>query len=142
MTGKVEIVRQWYQDVWIDRKWDRMDELYRPANEEDCLSSGASTSASETREMVISFANLVTDQRIRIIHSIEKGEWVSALVEMYGFNAVTDEPIYMRWTSMVRIQDGRIVETYPSINFLSFFEQLGQLPKDSFELLLGGTILK
>ncbi len=71
-----------------------------------------------------------------------KGEWVSALVEMYGFKAGTDKPINMRWLTMVRLDKEIIVESYPAVDFVSLFEQLGQLPPNSFELLLSGTVLK
>jgi hypothetical protein len=40
------------------------------------------------------------------------------------------------------VEGNNIVESYPSVNFLSFFEQLGQLPENAFELLLGGTSLR
>ena len=85
---------------------------------------------------------LLSNQRISVIHTIEAGDWVSAIILMDGQRTDTGTPVQMRWITYVRVAEGRIVESYPSVNFLSFFEQLGQLPENTFELLLGGTVLR
>ncbi len=141
MQSKADIIHKWYEDVWIGGDLDKVEQMYQPAPDDESLIPGATISVEETREMIVVLANLITDIRVRIIHTVEKGEWVSALVEIYGFKLGTETPVYMRWLTMVRIDGDRIVESYPSVNFLSFFEQLGQLPDDAFELLLSGTVL-
>jgi hypothetical protein len=137
-----QIILEWYEDVWIKGNFDRMDDLYQPAPMEECLNPGVSISCDDVRELATVFNSLVSDQRVRIVHCIEDIPWVSAMVEMRGVREGTDEPVYMRWLTMMRIEHGRILESYPSIDFLSFFEQLGQLPDNAFELMLSGTIFK
>ncbi|MFK7868848.1 MAG: ester cyclase [Roseobacter sp.] len=142
MRTKAETIQKWYEDIWINGNLDRIDQIYRPAPEADSLIPGGLIDVVEARELVTVFNNLITDQKIRIVHCVENGDWASALIEMYGFKAGTDTPVNMRWLTMVRITNDVIVESYPSVDFLSLFEQLGQLPKDSFELLLSGTVFK
>ena len=142
MLSKAEIIQRWYEEIWVNANWDKVDEIYRPAPECESLIPGGLIDTLEAREMVTVFNNLITDQKIRITHCIEEGDWVSALVEMYGRKAGTDKPVTMRWLTMVRLEGEVIVESYPAVDFLSLFEQLGQLPPDSFELLLSGTVLR
>ncbi|MEM9576271.1 MAG: nuclear transport factor 2 family protein [Pseudomonadota bacterium] len=142
MRSKAEIIHQWYKDIWIGGDLDKVEQMYCPVPDEDALVPGALTSIEETREMVVVLANLVGEMQVRVIHSIEQDDWVSAQLEVSGCKQGTDVPVSLRWLTMVRFEDGRIVESYPSVNFLSFFEQLGQLPADSFELLLSGTVLR
>ena len=142
MASKADIILRWYKDIWIDGDWEKIDYLYQPAADTDCLIPGGTAPQAETRELVAVLNNLISDQRVRVIHTVEDGNWISALVEMYGFKAGTEIPVYMRWTTMVRVEGSCIVESYPSVNFVSFFEQLGQLPENAFELLLSGTVLQ
>ncbi len=142
MLSKPEIIQRWYEEIWVKGNWGMIDQIYRPAPESESLIPGGLIDTLEARELVTIFNNLITDQKIRIVHCVADGEWVSALVEMYGFKAGTDKPINMRWLTMVRLDKEIIVESYPAVDFVSLFEQLGQLPPNSFELLLSGTVFK
>ena len=141
MHSKAGIVLKWYEDALVRGDLDTIERMYKPASDEKCLLPTGTPSVAETRELIVVLANLVTDLRVRVIHSVENGEWVSAMVEIHGFKIGTESPVYLRWMTMMRIEGDYIVETYPSVNYLNFFEQLGQLPEDTFELLLGGTVL-
>lgn len=142
MVEKKETIFRWYQEVWINGRWEQMDEIYRPAPDEECLIPGATADPEEAREIVNALNNLMSDHKLRILNVIEEGDWVSALVEMNGVKAGTEIPIQARWLTMSRIANGCIVESYPQVNLIPFFEQLGQLPPHSFELLLGGGVLR
>jgi hypothetical protein len=61
---------------------------------------------------------------------------------MTGFRAGTGKPVQVRWPTMYRVEDGCIVESYPQINLLPLFEQPGQLPPHSLELMLGCSVLR
>lgn len=142
MLRKTKIIQRWYEEVWIKGNWDMIDQIYRPTRENEALIPGGLIDTEEARELVSIFNNLITDQEIRVVHCVEEGEWLSALVEMNGLKAGTDRPVNMRWLTMVRLDGDVIVESYPAVDFLSLFEQLGQLPPNSFELLLSGTAFK
>jgi len=142
MANKKDTIFRWYQEVWINGRWEQMDEIYRPAADEDCLIPGATADPEEAREIVTALNCLISNHKLRIINVIEEGDWVSALVEMTGVKAGTETPVEVRWLTMSRVEDGCIVESYPQVNLLSFFEQLGQLPPHSFELMLGGSALR
>ncbi|ABG31864.1 hypothetical protein CEP88_01435 [Roseobacter denitrificans] len=142
MLRKTEIIQRWYEEVWVKGNSDMIDEIYRPAPENESLIPGGLINTTEARELATVFNSLITDQKIRVVHCVEQGEWLSALVEMYGFKAGTDKPVNMRWLTMVRLDGDVIVESYPAVDFLSLFEQLDQLPPDSFELMLSGTVFK
>lgn len=142
MQTKADIIHRWYKDVWENGEWDKIERYYTPASDNACLIPGGTISLDEVRELIQVLNDLVSNQHIDIVHSIENGDWVSALVQLDGVRAGTKEPVTMRWQTLVRIADQRIVESYPTVNFLNFFEQLKQLPENSFELLLSGTVLR
>lgn len=142
MLTKTDIILRWYRDVWINGKVDEIDHIYRPMPDEECLIQSATASVAETKELISIFNNLVCEQKIKVIHTVEQGDWVSAMVEVTGLKIGTDIPFDMRWITMARVDGDFIVEIYPSVNFLTLFEQLKQLPENSFELLLGGTVLR
>ena len=132
MSDKADVIRKWYEDVWIAGDIDRIADIYQPADDKDCLIEGSTEGpeGSRFRIVVVQPSPPGTDPH------------VSAIILMDGQRTDTGAPVQMRWITYVRVADGRIVESYPSVNFLSFFEQLGQLPENTFELLLGGTVLR
>lgn len=142
MVAKADILYRWYNEVWIAGHHDRIEQIYQPEIADKCLLPGETADIDDVRELVTVLGDRITDQTVRIVKTIETGDWVAALVEMHGKCTDTHKPVFMRWMTMVRIKDDLIVESYPCINFLRFFEQLGQLPNDSFELLLGRTVLR
>ena len=142
MSSTTDVIHRWYHDIWINGHWDRLDTIYQPAPSEECLIPGGTADRNEARETATALTSLVTDHKLCILHTVEQGDWVSALVEMTGLKAGTDVPVQLRWLTLSRIANGRIVESYPQMDLLSFFEQLGQLPPHSFELMLGGAELR
>ncbi len=142
MTSKKEIIYRWYNEVWINGRWELIDEVYDPTNSATCIIPGATAASHEAREIVTALTNLIWNPKLSILHTIEDGDWVTAFVEMTGIKAGTDRQVDLRWLTMSRIENNKIVESYPHVNLLSFFEQLGQLPQHSFELLLAGTKLR
>jgi hypothetical protein len=142
MRSAAEIIKKWYEDAWVKGNWDTPDSLYRPVSQDTCLVPDALLPLEEARELSSIMNTLVKSQKINVIHTVQEGPWISAIVEMHAENAATDEPVHMRWTAFLRIEDDRVVETYPAFDFLKYFEQLGLLPQNSFELLLSGTALR
>lgn len=141
MSSSTDVIHRWYHEIWINGHWDRLDDIYCPAPDADCLIPGATADRTEARETVMALTSLVTDQKLRILHIVEDGDWVSAMVELTGRKAGTEIPVQLQWITLSRVCDGRIVESYPQVNLLAFFEQLGQLPPHSFELMLAGAAL-
>lgn len=141
MSLNSDIVLRWYEDVWHQGKLHLIDKLYRPAPSTECLVQEGPVPANETREFIALVEELIDDKTVRVLHIVENGDWVSAMVQLDGVKSGTAEPVHLRWLSMLRIEKGCIVESYPSANFMSLFEQMGQLPENTFELLLGGTVL-
>ncbi|MEE4187889.1 MAG: ester cyclase [Roseobacter sp.] len=142
MANKTDVIRRWYQEIWINGHWDRIDEIYQPAPDNECLIPGATPAPEEAREIVTALTNLVTNHKLSVLHTVEQGDWVSALVELNGLKAATAQPVMVRWLTMSRVTDDLIVESYPQVNLIPFFEQLGQLPPHSFELMLAGQKLE
>lgn len=142
MNNSLEIIRRWYREVWTLGHLDQIDILYRPAPPEECLRAERSVARHELRELITILRELVTKTQVTVVQVLQDGDWCAAYVELTGFKAGTHQPVQMNWIAMMRLEGEYIVESYPFTNFISLFEQLGQLPRDTFELLLSGTKLK
>lgn len=137
-----DIILQWYEQIWTNGRFELIETLYAPAPPDECLIPNATATRQEAVEIIAALTNLVAQPSVRVLHIMEVNDWVSVLVELNGFKAGAKTPVHLRWINMARIKNDRIVESYPSADLLPFFEQLGQLPNHSFELLLSGTKLK
>lgn len=142
MKSKIEIVNSWFQDVWVQGDLALVEQLYAPAPAAECLHPEAVRDATELMELATLMRQLVHNKHIRVMKHLEDGEWISLFLEMEGADAATGHPVHMHWQSLMRINNDQIVEHYASVNFMAFFEQLGQLPPDCFELMLAGTALQ
>jgi len=137
-----DIILQWYEEIWTNGHVDQVNSIYAPAPPDECVVPQDNTTSEEAVEIISALTNLITQPTVKVLHIVETEPWVCALVELRGFKAGTEKPVELRWINMARIADNRIVESYRIPNLLAFFEQLGQLPDHSFELLLSGTKLK
>ncbi|MEO9653130.1 MAG: nuclear transport factor 2 family protein [Roseobacter sp.] len=141
MRSKSDIVRSWYVDIWMNKQWDDISKFYHPAPNADCLLPSGSNDPFDLKELIIVLDSLICDKTISVLKSVEQGDWVSSMVEMRGFKTGTTNAVCLRWMTLLRIDGDYIVEAYPTINFIDLFQQLGQLPDSTTELLLSGTRL-
>ena len=142
MSTKKEVVNRWFQKVWVEGDLAAIDEIYTPGDAKNSLRNEGIPTTNEVLELAIVLRRLINNNHVRILKSLEVGNWIALAMEMEGSDAATGNPIKMQWQTMMRIENGCIIENHPSVNFMSLFEQLGQLPESCFELMLAGTTLK
>ena len=142
MKQKLDIVNRWFREVWIEGNLDTIEEIYNPASADECLHADGTPATGEVFELTQVLRTLVTNKTVRIIKAIEDGPWIALMLEMEGADSASRRSVKMRWQTFMRIENGQIIENHPSVNFIALFEQLGQLPPNSFELMLAGTELK
>jgi HAMP domain-containing protein len=142
MLSKADVIQRWFEEVWINGRLDLIEELYDPAAAGEYLIPAGPRQKQEIGELINVLNSFVSDLRVQVIHSVEQADWISAMIKAHGLKADTDTPVHVRWLTLVRIEGETIVESYPSMDYMSFFEQMGQLPENVFELLLSGTVLR
>ncbi len=142
MRSNKDIILKWHEEILVSGDLSDIESLYKPAADADCLMPEGTRPVKEVHELIYVLRSQLSDLQVRVIHTVGNGDWITAFVDMHGFKLGTDEPVYLRWLTLMRVTDQHIVESYPSIDFISFFEQLGHLPDNAFELLLSGTDLR
>lgn len=141
MDKKIDIVNRWFREVWIEGNLATIEKIYEPAPAHECLHEDGTPATGEVLELTQVLRTLVVNKTVRIVKAIEDGPWIALSLEMEGADSASGKPIKMRWQTFMRIENGKIIENHPSVNFINLFEQLGQLPPNSFELMLAGTEL-
>ncbi len=135
---KLGILSDWYRRVWIEEDLDAIDEYFAPRCGADGLMPDGQVGAEDFRALVPALRALVRDIDIRIDRHVETGDWLWAQIVLSARTAHGIDPVGGTGQVMLRFDGGRITEAYNGFDFISFFEQVGLLPKDAFLLLLSG----
>ena len=141
MQTKTQMLDRWYTDVWQDGNLDAIDIYFAPETDAQGIVPDLSMGPTEFRDLVTVIREMVDRIEITVIHAVEQGNWLSALVQFRAHRKSSDVLVHGFSQVMVRFDGDKMVETYNSFDFLTFFEQLGQMPPDSLPLLLTGTHL-
>ncbi len=142
MLSKTEVVARWYRILWTEGRVDQIGSLYAPADAADCLMPQGSIDPNEISDLISILHEFLDAINVDVLHCVQDGSWISAMLRLSGEKAGTGTPVTAVWQTSMRIEGEIIVESYPTFDFVPFFEQLGQLPHDAFALLLSGTILR
>lgn len=81
---------------------------------------------------------LVDDISMKVLRSVEDGDWISVMYEFKGKKKGTDKPVEMTGSSMLRVHDGKIIEVYEHIDFIKLFSCLDLMPENILETCLCG----
>ena len=145
--SKTDILKQWYVDVWENGNLDVIEDYFLEVAHntnggENHLVPGFGVDPKELREWLSILHSFVTDIKVDVLRTIEQGDWISAVLRITCRQRETSNKIEVIQQITLRFEGDKKVESYPSFDFIRFFEQLGQLPKDTHALLLSGTVLR
>ena len=131
-------------DEWFVRVWGEGDTacIY-----EKCAENLATTghrghplsSPKEFEEFHTIISSLVKDIDMKITQSVENEEWFSMIYEFNSTSIKTGKPVTMTGSSMVRFENGKIIEAHEHANFIEFFQGLDALPVNTLELGFTGN---
>ena len=141
MPTTIEILSKFYREVWTERNLDRIEQFFTPNSKTPIQIQSRVLDVNEIREWMEIFHSTVKNIEFRTIHVVENGDWASALMEITCKDTDTNKPVRFLHSVMARQENGRLAESYPQTDFLRFFGQLGRLPPDAYELLMGDNSL-
>lgn len=128
----------WFQKVWKEQNPVTIDEMLMPDTTARGLGDQTRIGPGDFKGFYEALLELVSDVDIRIDHSMESGDWISALCTVRAMCRRTGKPAGMTGHVQMKIVDGHIVDAYNHFDFMGFYEQLGLLPEGSFARCLGG----
>ena len=141
MPTKADVLKSWYKRVWSEGDLDALSEILAP----NARTSGVLPEMELTRTDVAELVPLLHARlgpiAAHVVTCVEAGDWVACLVEVSSHRIDTGDPVQITTQTIARIEHDQIVEAYSNFDFLSLFEQLGQLPPDSLAILLAGNRL-
>lgn len=136
----LDILKDWYNRVWIDGDLDSIDRFFTPDTKAEGMMEFA-TGPDDLKAVVAAVRSVIGNIEIRFERVVEAENWVWAQMSARATALATEKDLTITGQVMCRFQDGKIVEAYNQIDLLSFFEQLGLLPKHTLALLLAGETL-
>ncbi len=131
------LMHRWFEEVWNKGREDAIDEMFA----EDGIGHGLPTENGEPirgpkefKPFYRKFREAFPNIKIVVGETVSDGEriacvcHVSALHEGEGIGlTATNQPIDFTGIVLVRVQDGKIVESWNSFDFMKMYQQLGAL---------------
>lgn len=139
---KSELLKKWYDQVWVQGNVDAIDQFFASDTLAEGLIPEMQVGADDFREFVTAFRYHLGDIRVDLPIVIENGDWASAIVHVHTSRADNGAPIEVTGQVMVRVKNSKIVEAYNQFDLISLFEQLGQMPEDTLPVCMTGQQLE
>lgn len=130
-------------DTWFQRVWCEND----PSFIHEACDISMTTKGHRERDLLGPddfeefydiICNQVDDISMKILRSVEDEDWISVMYEFKGKKKGTDIPVEMTGNSMLKIQNGKIMQAFEHVDFIKYFGCLGHMPKNALEHCLCG----
>ncbi len=138
---KLEILRDWVDSVWSRGELHRIPDFFCDAPAADGILTDLSLGPQDFIELVTALRMRMQDIRFEFAHHMEVGDWLWALCTVHAINAATGTPIAFTGQLALRFSGSRFAQAINHFDMISMFQQLGNLPPDTFPLCLMGEKL-
>ncbi|PTQ75192.1 ester cyclase [Celeribacter persicus] len=140
MTG-MNLLKAWYDKVWVQGDLNAVAEFFDTEALASGLMSDFAAQLEDFQTLVPAVRHALRNITISVEDSMEMGDKVWARMTLHAQKAEDMTPIHISGQVMVRLKDSKIIEAHNNYDFVSYFEQMGNLPKDSVALMLAGETL-
>jgi predicted ester cyclase len=125
-------MRQWFKEVWNERREDAIDRLMAPDAKVHGLGDEVAIGSAGFKPIHRAFCGAFEDLRIEVLQTVVEGDRVAAYCCVTGRHAgdalggkATGNAVKFCGTAIGRVQDGRLVEGWNTFDFLTMYQQLG-----------------
>jgi steroid delta-isomerase-like uncharacterized protein len=132
-----QLLRRWFEEVWNNGRADAIEEMF----DENGIAHGLSDDPSNTmrgprdyRPFYDVFRQAFPNLRIVIEDMVAEGDKVAARCSVRGKHegdflgrAATQSPVEFTGITIVRIDNGKIVEAWNNFDFMTLHKQIGHL---------------
>lgn len=137
-----DIVRAFYRDVFENNKRKALCRYFSL----DAVFGGTIGDLVDSRSEFLEAADILMSlfevkPKVLINIKIDSGEWVAATTIIEATSKGSELPLLIRGQLIAKVKNQKIVEWHSSTDYLSLFEQLGQIPKDALPILTTGAKL-
>lgn len=135
-TDNKSIVRRMYEEVWNKRNLEAAKELIAPSHAVqlfDAADSGVGPEAYARN--VVQFVRAFPDLKFNVVDIVAENEKVVALWNISGTHkgefrgiAPTGKKVSVDGITISQLADGKIIDSYVSMDMWSLMRQLGAIP--------------
>jgi steroid delta-isomerase-like uncharacterized protein len=132
-----EIVRRWFDEVWNKKRAEVIEELF----DENGIAHGLSDDPArpiqgpkDYRPFYDVYCQAFPNITVVIDDMVAEGDKVAARCSVHGKHegdfqgrAASQSPVEVTGMTMVRIENGKIVEAWNNFDFMTLYKQLGLL---------------
>ena len=132
-----QLVRRWFDEVWNAGRADAIDEMFAAHGLAHGLSGDPESPMRGPESFRTYHAQLRTafpDIQVTIEDMVAEGDRVAARCSVRGKHggdtlgiAATEAPVDFTGITIVRIEDGKIVEAWNNFDFMRMYQQVGLL---------------
>ncbi|WP_167600404.1 nuclear transport factor 2 family protein [Celeribacter sp. HF31] len=140
VTG-LEILTAWYEKVWVEGDLDAVAEFFDVEALANGLLPDFAAQVEDLQSLVPAVLHVIRNVTFSIEDSMEMDDRAWVRMTLHAKKASDMSPIHIPGQVMIRLRNGKIIEAHNSYDFVSYFEQMGNLPKDSLALMLAGETL-
>lgn len=137
----VELLEAWYERVWEQGDLSAIDEYFDISGAASGLMTEFATELADFQALVPAVLHGLRGVNFEILDSMELGDQAWARVRLTAKCARDMKPVSISGQVMIRTCDDKICEAHNCFDFVSYFEQMGNLPQDTLALCLAGEIL-
>lgn len=142
MIHKQERLQAFFDTVWTNGNTDAISRFLTEDAQNEGVLPGMNLAAQDLADLIDVVHTRFSPPKISIIQSIEEGDWIAALVQLYHQPDVNQPVQRLTGHVMARCDGSRFTEMYSGFDNISFFEQVGLLPDNSLAVLLAGNKLQ
>jgi predicted ester cyclase len=118
------LLYQWFQQVWNEGREEVINDLF----DENAVAKGLNgdrKGPAAFKEFYHSFRDEFSDVQVSIEKVLAEDNMESALCSVDATHTATNKKVHFEGITMVRLEDGKIVEAWNQFDFLNLYLQLG-----------------
>jgi len=139
---KTELLHYWFDEVWTKGNLEVIYQMYGPGSKANGVIPAFALRNVEFHDMVLAIRSELNEIKVTFTHTMEQDDWLAVRTMIQAERADNGAPVQFSGQLFARFEGTRFAETHCQVDFLSLFEQLGQLPADTLPICLTGQGLR
>jgi len=126
------IVKRWFKEVWDEGREESIDALMAPYGVAYGLPGGPIQGPTAFKSVLRTFRDALGDLSIEVVRTVTEGDTVASHCHVTGRHSgaalggeATGQPVDFWGVSMLRVEDGKIVEGWNCFDMLCMYQQIG-----------------
>jgi predicted ester cyclase len=126
------VMRQWFQEVWNERREEAIDRLMAPDAKVHGLAGAPIDGPEGFKPFHRAMCGAFGEFKVEVVQTVVEGDRIAAHCHVVGRHVgdglggkPTGRAVDFWGTTIARVRDGRIVEGWNTFDFLTMYQQVG-----------------